>query len=416
MSGGGLLLLAAQACSPSGRTEQSLDVVVDTVGDTVSVFTNGPGAWIGPATLTPTLSIGELEGQAEFLFGNVQSIAVDDSGTLYVLDSQADEIRAFGSDGTFLRTYGRRGEGPGEFSLPVAIAVLSDKRVLVRDPRNRRVQVFGADGSADAEWTLLSGSVYSATPLWVDDEDRAYVVTRDRRQDVLSSGPIVIVVAADGSVLDTIPPPTAGFESPMLEARVESGGGISRYWSEVPFGPQAFWAVHASGSLVRAISADYSVDLIRSDGSLLRMGRALEPIPVQPAERASAESSVTAGMRRVAPDWQWNGPRIPDTKPPFKGVFPGRDGRVWVWLSTLAAETTNPDYDPSVSGSAATLWREGVSFDVFEADGSYLGRVDAPDDFGLRPVPVFGEEAVWAVTRDELGVQRVVRYQIRAPS
>ena len=102
-----------QACSPSGRTDQSLAVVIDTLGDTVSVFTNGPGAWFGPATLTATLSVGEMEGQPEFLFGRVNSIAVDDSGTLYVLDSQADEIRAFGSDGTFLRTLGRRGEGPG---------------------------------------------------------------------------------------------------------------------------------------------------------------------------------------------------------------------------------------------------------------------------------------------------------------
>ena len=198
----------------------------------------------------------------------------------------------------------------------------------------------------------------------------------------------------------------------MLEALVESAGGTSRYWSPVPFGPRAFWAVHSSGQLIRAMSADYAVDLIRSDGSVLRMGRAHEPIPVQAGERNSSESSVTAGMRARAPDWQWNGPRIPDNKPPFKGVFPGRDGRIWVWLSTPGVETVNPNYDPSVRSSSATRWSEGVSFDVFEADGSYLGRVDAPD--GFRPSPtVFGEDAVWAVTRDELGVQRVVRYQIR---
>ena len=298
---------------------------------------------------------------------------------------------------------------------PNAIAVLSDKRVLARDPRNRRVQVFGADGSADGEWTLLVSGFSTSRPLWVDDEDRAYVITRDQGQDV-SSGPIVITVAADGSVLDTIPPPTAGFEPPMLEARVESSGMSARFTSPVPFGPQAFWTVHSSGQLIRGLSTDYSVDLIRSDGSVLRMGRALEPILVQAGERASAESSVTARMRRTDPDWQWDGPRIPDAKPPFKGIFPGRDGRIWVWLSTPAVETENPDYDPTDGRSSATLWREGVSFDVFEADGSYLGRVDAPDDFRLSPAPVFGEDAVWSVTRDELGVQRVVRYQIRVPS
>ena len=39
-----------------------------------------------------------------------------------------------------------------------------------------------------------------------------------------------------------------------------------------------------------------------------------------------------------------------------------------MWLSTSAVEIENPDYDPTVLGSPETLWREGVSFDVFEAD------------------------------------------------
>ena len=85
-------------------------------------------------------------------------------------------------------------------------------------------------------------------------------------------------------------------------------------------------------------------------------------------------------------------------------------------MGNPAAEPRNPGNAPTDGHSSGRLGREGVSFDVFEADGSYLGRVDAPDGFRLSPAPVFGEDAVWSVTRDELGVQRVVRYQIRVPS
>ena len=57
-------------------------------------------------------------------------------------------------------------------------------------------------------------------------------------------------------------------------------------------------------------------------------------------------------------------------------------------------------------------WREPVAFDVFESDGSYLGRVRTPLEFSSSPTPVFDGDFVWAVTRDELGVQRVVRFRI----
>ena len=58
-------------------------------------------------------------------------------------------------------------------------------------------------------------------------------------------------------------------------------------------------------------------------------------------------------------------------------------------------------------------WEEEVRYDIFEPDGSYLGDVAAPDGFSTFPAPVFRGEQVWAVTEDEQGVERVVRYRIR---
>jgi hypothetical protein len=57
-----------------------------------------------------------------------------------------------------------------------------------------------------------------------------------------------------------------------------------------------------------------------------------------------------------------------------------------------------------------------VVFDVYEADGTYLGPVSAPEGFWVYPTPVFDGDRVWAVMRDELDVQRVVRFRVQRPS
>ena len=63
-------------------------------------------------------------------------------------------------------------------------------------------------------------------------------------------------------------------------------------------------------------------------------------------------------------------------------------------------------------GSRPTRWSEPTAFDVFGEDGTCYGRVHAPEGFSTYPTPVIDGDYVWAVTRDELGVQRVVRFKV----
>ena len=56
-----------------------------------------------------------------------------------------------------------------------------------------------------------------------------------------------------------------------------------------------------------------------------------------------------------------------------------------------------------------------MAFDVFEEDGTYLGRVATEMGFSMYPTPVFDAQYVWATTQDELGVQRVVRFRVSVP-
>ena len=87
---------------------------------------------------------------------SVGAVAVAADGSVYVADG-ADRIDRFAADGSLLNSWGRSGDGPGEFRFGAGggndsgagggIAIGPDGTVYVADTRNDRVQRFAADGS-----------------------------------------------------------------------------------------------------------------------------------------------------------------------------------------------------------------------------------------------------------------------------
>ena len=146
---------------------------------------------------------------------------------------------------------------------------------------------------------------------------------------------------------------------------------------------------------------------------VFRFGRTTAPVPVAAGEGGARRSRIERNFRNMVPDWRWNGPSIPDTKPPFRELYVGQEGRYWVLVSQEGTPTDEPLWDPEPGEpSAPNRWDEPVRFDVFEGDGSYLGAVDAPAGFQIYPTPVFRGDRVWAVVEDELGVERVVGFRV----
>lgn len=74
--------------------------------------------------------------------GNV-ALAVTPSGEhLLVLDSLLNTVQVYRRDGVFVRQWGCRGSGPGEFFNPHGICVLDNGIVVVADTFNHRLQLF----------------------------------------------------------------------------------------------------------------------------------------------------------------------------------------------------------------------------------------------------------------------------------
>ena len=399
-------LLGSAACG-FGAPPTGPGVEVETIGDTTIVRTLSGSVWATEATLVPEVSIGELEGSDEYLFGRIWSLAVDDDRNVYVFDEQAQHVRVFDTAGAYMRTVGGRGEGPGEFSRAEAIAVLPDGRLAVRDPGNMRVQVFDLETGDTDEWEYNSGNAYRAgVPLYTDVRGRTFLLTSDQSRDN-----IVIVLGSDGTHLDTLPEPTMDYEQFAVRAEHVTEESSSSVTALVPFTHAFFWAVHPSGHFLTGLSSDYRLDLERDEG-VLRIERNYVPVPVSDGERDYERESLVRMIRFSVPDWTWDGSRIPDHKPVFQELLAGRDGRIWVRLSTEGQRVENENHDPENPFSSPVIWRTPIRYDVFESDGTYLGVVVPPDEFSASPDPVTDGDHVWAVARDELGVERVVRYRI----
>ena len=399
------LSLVTATCAPDvPLARNQADIVTDTIGDTIVVRTFAGSVWGADATLEPEVSIGELEGPEEYLFGRVSSIAVDDDQNVYVLDWQAQELFQYDARGDYVRTLARRGEGPGELADADQMAFLPDGRLVVRDSRNGRLQLFGPEAGERDEWPLANPHLYGPHRIWTDTAGRTYtfhLAMPAADWDAMLMG-VVIVRGPDGAHLDTLAGPAGDFDPPELTASSEPRGptGTSGFRTEpVPFSPAAVWAGHPHGGIVKGVSSEYRIDLHFPE-HVLRIERAYDPVPVLPSERDHYRDSITDMMRYMDPDWEWNGPPIPETKPVFRRLHSGKDGRIWVELS------------PELRSAADPSLGERIRFDVFEPDGTYLGAVNAPAGFRTAVGPVFDGDHVWAVTLGELDVQRVVRYRI----
>ncbi len=101
-------------------------------------------------------------------------IAVDGRGTIYALDSHSDAVFKFAPDGRFVNRIGSRGDQPGQFRAPGAIAVDGLGRLYVSDFSG--VQVFDGDGRYLGVFDVEG----AASGIAVDDRDGIYVVARER--------------------------------------------------------------------------------------------------------------------------------------------------------------------------------------------------------------------------------------------
>jgi DNA-binding beta-propeller fold protein YncE len=151
-------------------------ILVDRDGHRILAFdVAGHGLW----------SIGDpAHPQLQAPFNHPAGVAVDSqNGHLYVADGYANSVvHRFDAEHRLVRSWGRPGAGPGEFTTPHGIWIDESERVLVCDRENDRVQIFDTEGRFLTEWRDL----YHPMDLYIEPTGFVFVTDQIPRLTMYS--------------------------------------------------------------------------------------------------------------------------------------------------------------------------------------------------------------------------------------
>jgi DNA-binding beta-propeller fold protein YncE len=156
-----------------------------------------------------TLGKKGVPGTTQDTFNRPSDVAIGKNGDLFVADGHGDNSNArivkFTKDGKFIKAWGTKGSGPGQFDLPHALAMDSKGRLFVADRNNSRIQIFDQNGKFLAEWRQFG----RPSGIYIDKHDNIYVADSESntpRNPGFKRG-IYIGSAKDGKVTAFIPNP-----------------------------------------------------------------------------------------------------------------------------------------------------------------------------------------------------------------
>jgi len=112
-----------------------------------------------------------------FIFNNITAIDIDKKGRVYVADVLEKNIKVFSPSGEYLFTFGRQGQGPGEYQIPKCLTLLPNQQILVIDVGGglfARFKFFDCEGNYINEFMV---ELKNSINLKDDENSRAYLLS-----------------------------------------------------------------------------------------------------------------------------------------------------------------------------------------------------------------------------------------------
>ena len=386
-----VLIGCGDTASRSGWT-----TVRDTLPSGTARVTNIPPANASPMwTLVEELRVGSVDGDGPDGFAYLKGLVVLDGGAFAVLDSQVQELRVFGPDGSHLATHGGRGQGPGEFMDANGLMLGPNGRIWVPDGRNGRMSVFDPEDGYIESFPFDDGSYGWVWNGAMVDGSRIYRPWSDGRREQIRIYDLTM------TRIDSLPPSADPPEDEESDPARQPGtfylardGGYMLYG--IPFFAAEVRHIDARGAVwsTRAGDPEYRVTRWQPEtGGTLMVETRRPSVPVLAVERDSVIDGMREMLSNMGVGRQFDWSRIPDVRPPVEAIFQSAEGNLWV---------RTPSRD------------DGVLFDVYSGDGTWLRTISLGPGLNLFDpvVPVVRGELAWLIVTDELDVSYVVRGRI----
>ncbi|MCJ7582537.1 MAG: 6-bladed beta-propeller [Candidatus Aminicenantes bacterium] len=312
--------------------------------------------------LEEDLSIGEVAGKEEYMFSRISGISVDREERIYVLDYSEANIKVFNKNGDYLKTIGRKGQGPWEMTSPFSICITKKNEIVVQDLNNHQISFFSLEGrylkAISTAELIIVGSV-------IDTRGNIIRIISTTWPDTQ-----IVELKKFNSELDYL----YSFCSFSLPRRSPAYN---------PFNPEICWALTVDDEVFCGYSENYEIKVFSSDGKLIRIIRKdYEPVRITPEEIERIKKTLPGPMRLD----------IPKNHAAYRDLTIDEEGRCYVrsW-----------EKDPVT---------KGYYLDIFDSEGIYIAKV--PIEVNLNRSCVWKRNRLYTIEEDEEGFQVVKRYKV----
>lgn len=308
-------------------------------------------------SLEEELSIGEAEGREEYMFSQVGGIVVDEEERIYVADLKETHIKVFTKDGEYLKTIGRKGQGPGEFERVSGIQITYQKELIVFDMNIRRLSFFSPNGKF-----IKALSVSKLNPFRLNSNSKGNFLVQSVTLDLMNNQSISELKIYDSNL------------NYLLTIGAPVSGDIFN-----PFDPFFIWRLGNNNNIVYSYNKTYELRIYDSEGKIIKkIAKDYDPVRITEEEKKEA-------IEKFSPP---SGTEFPKFKPAFNQFILDDEGRVFVQTFKRTEEGSH-------------------YYDVFDPEGKYIAKVL----FRWKP-RVCKKNKLYTVEEDEEGFQFVKRYKV----
>ncbi len=331
-----------------------------------------------------------IDRAGEDILARVQTFQIDSDGRVFLYEARHNRFYVFDVNGRFLFTFGKQGEGPGEYRMAFTFFLVDDLLIV---PDQGRLHYFRKDGTF--QHTVLLPQSMLMPRLFLDS--RRFLAVREGEPEGKATDELEIFHTATGErqSLLTIQAETA------LTAKLESGGRTMVMKMKISDAtPMVVAALHGDtlfygkNDLYRIVKCDLNG---REKMSFSIPGRTRKRISAQAKKRRISAMS-TGGSRIPAEMQEQLLKSMPDLATLFSRISIEEDGLIYVYLN-----------DPDRENSRL--------IDVFSPRGEYLYRASfqLPGELIITGPFLIKGDRLLVYAEDEEGERLLIRYRINKP-